>query len=476
MGKYDEAGRTIAGLLGYNPGPGIYSRLERAVEAMPENVRVQELPGLLKRYKEGVPGWELKATNLDEVIAGRDVVPRDELLARVREASPVYTHKEVVLSEGGPVIRDQPHYSLIDFDGKPLLDDLPVYQEAASNIGRGIRHGDPKYANYGHGGQDYTEILLTQPGARAGDYGNHWRGAATSSTTAAEDAVAHARFDTHGDALRINEIQSDLGNHKLKAREAVARYKSPPEQLPGESNSAYLDRAQEQGYVMQRGDDGRWLWANDPKKQGMPFPLEDTWADLLIKRIALEAASKGHRAIEIASPRAIADKVGGNVESYEHFYGKVVPGSLERLGRKMGGMVEEVPGQTSWTMEPWDKELSAIRNDAMQAVHHESDAAYRALVNSYFFQEGPEVIAKRAEELASRMHPAYSKDMPRVVAIAEREALARRAHREARKEHQLMDGVLPPARRYIMSDEMRRRIIEQGIGASVLAPLLMQDE
>jgi hypothetical protein len=34
----------------------------------------------------------------------------------------------------------------------------------------------------------------------------------------------------------------------------------------------------------------------------------------------------------------------------------------------------------------------------------------------------------------------------------------------------------PPGRRFTMSDEMRRRIIEQGIPASVLAPLLMQQD
>jgi hypothetical protein len=415
---------------------------------------VQELPGLLKRYKDGVPGWELKATNLDEVIAGRDVVPRDELLARVREASPVYTHGEVVL--GGRPQTKQAESLLRELDESPappggLAGDgmltRPDYQfpdtGEASRLGRGVSHGKPRYESYGQGGQDYAELLLTQP--RVGDnYGSHW-----GDDT--KDVVAHARFDTHGDALRINELQSDLGIHNRKARERAASGEPP---VPA-----------------------GWADTGSPRSgEELPFPLEDAWSDLLIKRLALEAARQGHRAIEVASPRAIADKVGGNIDNYEHFYGKVVPGALERLGRKMGGLVEEVPGQTSWTMEPWDKELSAIRNDAMQSVHHESDAAYRALVNSYFFQEGPEIIVKRAEELASRMHPAYSKDMPRVVAIAEREALARRAHREARKEHQLMDGVLPPARRYIMSDEMRRRIIEQGIGASVLAPLLMQDE
>ena len=58
MATFDQAGdavRKIAGYLPYNPGPGIYSRLEKAIEQMPANVRVQELPGLLKRYKDGVP-------------------------------------------------------------------------------------------------------------------------------------------------------------------------------------------------------------------------------------------------------------------------------------------------------------------------------------------------------------------------------------------------------------------------------------
>lgn len=41
MASPDKAGRVIAGLLGYNPGPGIYSRLERAVEEMPSSVRAE---------------------------------------------------------------------------------------------------------------------------------------------------------------------------------------------------------------------------------------------------------------------------------------------------------------------------------------------------------------------------------------------------------------------------------------------------
>lgn len=221
----DEAGRAIAGLLTYNPGPGIYSRLERAIQAMPENVRVQELPGLLKRHKEGVPGWELKATDLDSVIAGRDVVPREELLARVREASPVYTHKEVVLG-GAPTTQETFLHGTYGADGElikaPRTEALPFHQDAPSNLGAGVAHGAPRFEQYGQGGENYSELLLIDPDkpARMLPAPHHFHkdypGAFLDTGRANKEAasygtVAHARFDTHGDALRINELQSDLG-------------------------------------------------------------------------------------------------------------------------------------------------------------------------------------------------------------------------------------------------------------------------
>jgi hypothetical protein len=504
MGKLDgidTAGRQIAGLLGYNPGPGIYSRLERAVEAMPENVRVQELPGLLKRYKDGVPGWELKATNLDEVIAGRDVVPREELLARVREASPVYTHKEVVLSDGGAVIKGNPY----DVTAVPW--DSPAYQDSASSLGLGNRHGDPRYGDYGQGGSDYTELLIAQPGARSGEYGNHWDSAATDSTDANLDAVAHARFDTHGDALRINELQSDLGIHNRKARE-----RGPGPNLP-----------------VPPGGEIQSFPAGE-----LPFPLEDTWADLLIKRLALEAARQGHRAIEVASPRAIADKVGGNIDNYEHFYGKVVPGALERLGRKMGGLVDDTQappdfGQFGYRQAQAEAKRQVALNH-MRAVSDLADAAnrhtsaydiqdaldaYQAYTGSVYrlnapgrerlageapgyFRQARKEQTENAERLFEELAKIRAKEMPggdwQSYLTRARQEIApmmpdimRRADMDAALSHsegsladlhqaQKRDQVPPAGRRYIMSDEMRRRIIEQGIGASVLAPLLMQDE
>jgi hypothetical protein len=503
----DEAGRKIAGLLTYNPGPGIYSRLERAIEQMPENVRVQELPGLLKRYKEGVPGWELKETDLDSVIAGRDAVSRSELLARVKDRSPVYTHKEVVLADELPTV------TLIDTDvlrrskggiTQSEIITLPQYQEQASALGSGIGHGDPKYQAFGQGGTGYTELLLTQPGARASEYGNHWRDSATQYVDAAEDAVAHARYDTHGDALRINELQSDLGIHNRKLREGQAS-SDPPPQLPSETDSQYRNRMRDAGWRIRYLDDGNWEVLPGGNQEGLPFPLEDTWADLLIKRLALEAARKGHRAIEVASPRAIADKVGGNIDNYEHFYGKVVPGALERLGRKMGGLVDDGGVADDSTVNSLASIRSAISNADDEAaklvwrVRRKAPGMGEELMKDEYDELVRKMVMMRKaghdegifdKQLMGDYESAYRAGvrsltggnlmLPRAkreAGLAVNEMIARAKAQSALEAAQpAMNTARPAAKRYIMSDEMRRRLIEQGVGASVLAPLLMQEE
>lgn len=478
MGRLDEAGRQIAGLLTYNPGPGIYSRLERAIEAMPENVRVQEIPGLLKRYKEGVPGWELKATDLDEVISGRDVVPRAELLTRVKERSPVYTHGEMVFGGNPPMRRDPDEGSFVavthaeDALG-PGAFRMPV-DEAPRPLGAGIYHGKTGYEKWGQGGHSYAEILLTQPGSGKlpiekyhwGEYGRD-----------RDKAVAHARFDTHNDALRINELQSDLGIHNRKAREAMA------------------DFVEGQPIAKQR-----------PAPE-LPFPLEDSWSDLLIKRLALEAARKGHRAIEVASPRAIADKVGGNIENYEHFYGKVVPGALERLGRKMGGLTldeantavaraaEESPQYA--THQVFRDQMRAATGDEQlgpnfwrlySGMRYDSlPPAQQAITYDRFGGSHPvsQADGGTPQEMYEYLHSLglSPEDSQRITSQALYLAPhnARAMHNFALREQLESVGQLtrpqaaPPAKRYIMSDAMRRRLIEGGIGASLLAPLLMQD-
>lgn len=482
----DEAGRKIAGLLTYNPGPGIYSRLERAIEQMPENVRVQELPGLLKRYKEGVPGWELKETDLDSVIAGRDAVSRSELLARVKERSPVYTHKEIVL---GGTPQDTSGY---------VRDKLAV--GSPSPLGAGGPHGDAVYGDYSQGGKDYTELLVGQPTV-AGEYGSHWgRGSAKPAAKQYErnNIIAHARFDTHGDALRINELQSDLGIHNRKLREGQAS-SDPPQQLPSETDSQYRNRMRDAGWRIRYLDDGNWEVLPGGNQEGLPFPLEDTWADLLIKRLALEAARKGHRAIEVASPRAIADKVGGNIDNYEHFYGKVVPGALERLGRKMGGLTDasdsaalaaaqRARGNSSDADYAFSRimdlganvpgmEDSLFSSEARSLMSDLGTNTYRLQARNYPPNFPAEAIQYTiAEKLSGLVGPERMNEM----FLQAREIAAMHAARKqainAITDTPMPRDLNPPGRRYIMSDEMRRRLIEQGVGASVMAPLLMQEE
>ena len=460
-----QRANNIVALLEYKPGPGIYSRLERAVQQLPENVRVQELPGLLKRYKDGIPGWELKAVDLDSVVAGRNVVPRDELLAAVRERSPVFTHKEVVL--GG-----SPESVFKQAGPVPGLGGTfnPVHQSQASVIGHGVSHGYPKYKEYGQGGDNYSEVLLLQPGAKGDEFGSHWGGHPQVQGT--NQAVAHLRYDTHGDALRINEVQSDLGIHNRKMREAQASLDSPD------------------------GD-----YRGMPKDGGPPdtltFPLEDAWADILTKRAVLEAARQGHRAIEVASPRSIADKVGGNIDNYEHFYGKVVPGSLERLGRKMGGLVEDAGLPTDVTVNT----PSAVRSAATDAAMSANAFMWRTRRKApgmgrhdYMEDEYHEIVRKmtlmrkagHSEEvmdrfLAENYQAAYQAGVRSLtegnmqLGPARKQAGLAMGELIARaKAQSALEASMPPSssqgkagRRYIMSDEMRKRVINEGIPAAI---------
>jgi hypothetical protein len=258
-------------------------------------------------------------------------------------------------------------------------------------------------------------------------------------------------------------------------------------------------------------------------RQPHPFPLEDSWADLLIKRLALEAARKGHRAIEVASPQAIKAKVGGDVDNYEHFYGKVVPGALDRLGRKMGGLHEEIPAALS---KPAENYYDAINEHARRGSRNFRDAVgalaeaankhtslrdiedpidaftdYSRLVEglnargpdqadmaSYrlvnrnkipraekIYEELAKIRARESTPLGYEADLARAKQelapmMPQIMRMAETHAADSLAQEKMSKLHNSAVNRPQPqlaGKRYIMSDEMRRRLIEQGVGAAV---------
>lgn len=351
---------NIVALLEHKPGPGIYSRLERAVQQLPENVRVQELPGLLKRYKDGIPGWELKAVDLDSVVGDRTTVPRDELLAAVRERSPVFTTREVRLSENAPAdrmarrkrtpdeillpalgaigdadnlgfddslqalasIRAYPdwrqRWEMTDEEAAPVnqyLDYLKQQevertapQAPIGGIGAETPHGITRFHEFKpEGSTNYTELVFLQPNAMPPEVTHHWHesyqqpwGASREVQNATtRDAVSHMRFAEQGDALRMLESQSDLHNRNIKASK-----------------------------------DGR---------PTQPYAMEQAQAEFDAKRLLLEAARQGKTAVEIARPDWIAETVGMAEDNAQHRYGKVMPADLERAARKLGGFSEAGP-------------------------------------------------------------------------------------------------------------------------------------
>jgi hypothetical protein len=516
----DRAGRTIAGLLGYDPGPGIYSRLERAVQGMPANVRVEEIPGLLKRYKDGVPGWELKAADLDSVIAGRSVVPRDELLSAVRERSPVYTHREVVLG-GRPQQEGVLRYKVLgpDDDGFGLQEQVagfePDYQSSPSPVGRGVSHGEAAFERWGQGGENYGELVILSPEARRGGWGqnvHHFHKdypqmrAATGPMSPevrsglTNEGVAHARFDEHDGALRVNEVQSDLGIHNRKVREGGL---SPRQQLPSESDSDYAEAMTEAGYSVHWEDDGNVVALPKPE---VPFPMEDVSMELLAKRLALYAAQNNLRRIEIASPQSIIDSLNMDPDRARHVYDKLLPGHLERLGRKMGGMtpVATKRGPEPVTGSPYDitaaeakvrdqfADLSAEANQYMKPDSKllKSDGLIRRLEQAV--RSGEDAVP-HAERLKLNMlihasdsgwpaeaaEIAVDRTMPGIMRRVENYAHARNQRNAiAQLSAETEPAFSPPAepgRAYEMSEEMFRRILTQGIGASLLAPMAMEE-
>jgi hypothetical protein len=368
----------------------------------------------------------------------------------------------------------------------------PIYgmgwQPEPSRLGHGISHGRPRYEGVGQGGNQYTEILLLQPGAGSfPDWKHHWQklgeGGSAAVRQAADDAVAHTRFDYHNDALRLNEVQSDLAIHNRKAVEWHA------------NRDPFAPVA---------------LQVKRDMTQPLPYPMEDSYLDYLLARVALEWARSGKPALELASPHAISHgppgKRGTNmdIDKLDHLMHKMVAPRLERLGRRMGGMADD-------TRMP-QKELDDMQRQYASMVGREGDdwagMAARAIdavipagrSGRASYQLGPTLrtverglavgdtdamrdYAQRMFRNVARLHMPEGDDWLAAAdrALVDSWPMVQRTvdagHAYDAAKAKIVGAATPPvSRRYLPSDEMRRRIIEQGIGASVLAPLLMQDE
>jgi len=189
----------------------------------------------------------------------------------------------------------------------------------------------------------------------------------------------------------------------------------------------------------------------------------------------------------------------------EQVYGKMTPGSLESLGRKMGGLTADAnippeptintradlkgfvadsggqadsflwslrrkaPGMgTDWTGDEY-KEMVRTMADLRNQGH-----SYDSLdgIMSERYQEAYAAALKTLSNgnmLPGPARKAAGQAMGEFIERAKAQAELQRAARMAGYESP------PPGRRYLMSDEMRKRILMQGIGASLLAPMMRED-
>lgn len=450
MGEWqavDTAGRKIAGLLGYTPPAGFYSRMQRAVEAMPEVIQTREIPGLLRKYPEGVPKWEISTVDVPGIVGDRKTISRQELLDAVQQRSPVFTHGEVML-------RDDDVFGSNGRDG----------------LGGATRSlGPTYYSDYALGDDDgrsnYTELLMLQPGAKGGDeFYSHY-----------EDfpgAVAHMRFARHGNEMVLHEIQSDLANENIKRKANASK--------------------------------GEYDWRNDGPQDAEPqvsFPLEDAYNDILIKRLALEAARSGISDVRFPDPFAVSDTVGMSKKSAAHRYGAVLPRIFEKFAAKTGG-ADRLPDGTNVPGYAYKRGMVEARYRQVDAGWNifnrlrdiapslsEGDAHKIAESISLAARQSGDVAKREASGLdlllrgaRAPWYPKVSEDdaarlvaeMPGLMRLGETSNLHDDAVRRLRILSRGVGGRNVRGAGFRMSPEMTRNLLERGVPASVLGAAALQ--
>lgn len=437
----DLAGRKIAGLIGHTPPAGFYSRMQRAVEAMPEIIQTREIPGLLRKYPEGVPKWEISTVDVPSIVGDRKTIGRQELLDAVQQRSPVFTHGELLL-------RDDDVFGSNGRDGlgEATKSLGPTYHSRRALGGEGER-------------RDYSELLLLQPGAKGGsEFESHFEDF--------PDAVAHMRFARHGDEMVLHELQSDVANENIKRR-AAAR-------------------------------EGRYNWLNDgpqDEPSQVYFPLEDGYNDLLIKRLAMEAARSGVSDLRFPDPRAVSDAVFMSHKSAAHRYGSMLPRVFEKFAAKIGG-ASRLPDQNGSAYYADMLASKERRREAENAINRRigeisprlGPYAHRVGEDVRLAASLPGPTSRHAvlslDSLARGENPWFprlpeadaarmSAEMPALMRLAE----TRRLHNESYYRLKELsdasrDGVGGVG--YRMSPEMIRNLLERGVPASVLGAAALQ--
>lgn len=442
MGEWqgvDTAGRKIAGLLGYTPPAGFYSRMQRAVEAMPEVIQTREIPGLLRKYPEGVPKWEISTVDVPGIVGDRKTIGRQELLDAVQQRSPVFTHGEVVLRGDAPTEMEESYTKHPLGAGAPSA--KPLWW------GNSLQDQDSPAS-------DYTEILITQPGAHgvtlpmhkkkpdnAWQFGSHYG--------EAPEAVAHIRFARHGDAMRLHELQSDLANEKMRRK-------------------------------------GHGWFPGEPT---LDFPLEDAYMQMLLSRLAMQSARSGLRDIELPFGAQVAMASRGNRQNMLSLYDNKIPSAMRSVAKRLGGADEmrsdyyREAAAASNIRGAAERSMSELTASLAEELGVSEDEAYDVAIDlAAAFEGGVDhggFLRKRAKDriemlLGWRGVAANGDDVIARLAPKAHAAGADSERGWAMQDVESGAHAGGPRVTFRMSPEMMRNLLERGAPASVLGAAALQ--
>ena len=283
-----------------------YSRLERAVERLPEEVDARTVYNRIKKF--GVSDEEIEATNFMQALEGKKSTTRKELLKH-------FDDNKISVKE---VTKLDPSESN-DFLASLENDE---FSKAGSDIANYQQYQTP-------GGMGYRELVLTLPKNKGVFQSAHWE---------EPNVLAHVRFNErmgkNGEKiLHIEEIQSDW--HQKGKKEG---YRTPQLEAEQYRIGQEYHVMSEKYHAMPEGDAKQKAYAElmkfgnenllNTSKLVSPAPFKENWHELAMKRMIRYAADNDYDAITLNTGTQINKVLGSGPTK--------LPGNVAFYGDKLG--------------------------------------------------------------------------------------------------------------------------------------------
>lgn len=290
-----QIGSKIVGLLPAPAAP-FYSRLDRAIETLPDKpIKAESLVNMLKKAPGGVSNEEIRWMFPEqELLDGSPVVTKDQVRSWSQDMG-LMPKTETLLDKATRTVGD---------DGGRFPDDAiqAMYTHYVADhpdaVGRKFAYDSP---------HDYKETLFKLPDNFTIDYREpHWKDIGNR-------VFAHTRSSTR-DLYGVSDSAEPLRGVKF-----LDEYQSQWHQT-GRKNG-YKD-----GGVAD-------LWDTRKVPDG---PFKDDWKDIALKHTLYDAAASGSPGIAWSRGDQIADLVGGPPEAMMKFYDEETPSRLSKLLKMHG--------------------------------------------------------------------------------------------------------------------------------------------